>query len=152
MKKMFLMALIALGLTAVSCSDDDKKETKAVIDANTLPEAAKIFVETHFAGITYIRVEKQSRPDDDGSIYDVYLSNGFEIDFDANGNWKDIDGNHQAIPTAIIPAPIAEYVTTNYALAIITTIEIEKHGYDIELSSDIDLVFNPNGEFVRVDN
>lgn len=151
MKKVFLMALIALGFTAVSCSDDDKNETKKIIEANMLPEAAKTFVETHFTGTTYIRVEKQSRPDDDGSIYDVYLSNGFEIDFDANGNWKDIDGKHLAIPTAIIPAPIAEYVTTNYASAIITTIEIEKHGYDIELSNDTDLVFNANGEFVRVD-
>lgn len=151
MKKMFLMALVATGLMGAACSDDDTDGTETVIQAAELPQAGRTFVETHFPGATYTRVEKQSRADRDGSIYDVHLSNGFEIDFTAEGAWTDIDGNHQAVPPAIIPASIAQYVTTNYASQSVTTIEIESHGYDVELSNDVDLVFNTNGEFVRID-
>lgn len=150
MKKLFLFALAAFSLTAISCSDDDNnKET--VIDAAQLPEAAKVFVETHFAGATFTRVEHQAVPDSDGSVYDTRLSNGFEIDFDAEGNWTDIDGNNQTVPDAIVPQPILDYVAANYATATVTAIEIERHGYDIELSNGTDLVFNENGEFIRID-
>jgi len=151
MKKMFLMALAAIGLMGAACSDDDTNGTETVIQATELPQAARTFVETHFPGITYTRVEKQSRADRDGSIYDVHLSNGFEIDFTAEGTWTDIDGNNQAVPAGILPASIAQYVTANYASQSVTTIEIERHGYDVELSNDVDLVFNANGEFVRID-
>ncbi|MGQ2982504.1 PepSY-like domain-containing protein [Flavobacterium sp.] len=151
MKKMFLMALAATALMGAACSDDDNNGTETVIQATELPQAARNFVETHFPGITYTRVEKQSKADRDGSIYDVHLSNGFEIDFTADGAWTDIDGNNQAVPAAILPASIAQYVTANYASRSVTTIEIERHGYDVELSNDVDLVFNANGEFVRID-
>ena len=149
MKKLFLFALAAFSLIAVSCSDDDNKET--VINAAQLPEAARLFAEAHFPGATFTRVEQQSVADSDGSVYDTRLSNGFEIDFDAEGNWTDIDGNSQTVPNAIVPQAILDYVAANYASSTVTTIEIENHGYDIELSNGTDLVFNENGEFIRID-
>lgn len=149
MKKLFLFALAAFLLTAVSCSDDDNKEK--IIDAAQLPETAKMFAEAHLPEATFTRVEHQSVPDSDGSVYDTKLSNGFEIDFDSDGNWTDIDGNNQTVPDAIVPQPILDYVAANYASSTVTTIEIENHGYDIELSNGTDLVFNENGEFIRID-
>ena len=140
-------------LVLTSCSNDDNASTnEVVIEANALPETAQNFVTTHFPDATYRRIEKQNIADDDGSVYDVHLSNGFEIDFDINGNWTDIDGGQTAIPTAIIPEAIVNYVTTTYPSLFITTIEIEPTGYDVELSNELDLVFNPQGEFVRIDN
>lgn len=154
MKKIIALAFTAvLSFTALSCSDDDNKKTnETVINAAQLPQAARDFIAAHFAGVTYTRIEKDAIPDDDGSVYDVYLSNGFEIDFDVNGNWTDIDGNNQAIPTAIIPIPIADYVTANYTGTAITKIEIESYGYEVELSNGIDLIFDTNGNFIRIDN
>ncbi len=149
-KGLFLATTILL---AVSCSNDDNSNTnEVVIEASALPETARNFIAIHFPDVTYKRIEKQSIPDDDDSIYDVYLSNGFEIDFDANGNWTDIDGGNTAIPTAIIPEPITAYLTANYPNLFITIIEIEPTGYDVELSNNLDLVFNPQGEFVRIGN
>ncbi|MCW4467507.1 PepSY-like domain-containing protein [Flavobacterium sp. MFBS3-15] len=151
MKKMFFIALAAISLMGAACNDDDNNGTDTIIQATDLPQAARSFVETHFPGATYTRVEKQSRADSDGSIYDVQLSNGFEIDFTAQGAWTDIDGNHQAIPAAIVPASISQYVTANYASQSVTNIGIERHGYDVELSNDVELVFNTNGQFIRID-
>ena len=153
MKRVIALAFTAvLSFTALSCSDDDNDKTNdTIIESAQLPQAARDFIATHFPDVTYTRVEKESRPDDDGSIYDVHLSNGFEIDFDVDGNWTDIDGNKQAIPTAIIPVPITNYVTANYAGTTVNTIEIESYGYDVELSNGIDLVFDVSGGFVRID-
>ena len=140
-------------LILASCSSDDNENNNSnVIESNALPENARNFITTDFPEATYTLVKQNSVADDDGSIYDVYLSNGFEIDFDTNGNWTDVDGNTQAVPVAIIPASITSYVTANYAGQTINTIEIETTGYDIELSSGLDLVFNAQGEFIRVDS
>lgn len=140
-------------LILASCSSDDNENNNSnVIESSALPENARNFITTHFPEATYTLVKQNSVADDDGSIYDVYLSNGFEIDFDVNGNWTDVDGNTQAVPVAIIPASITSYVTANYVGQTINTIEIEATGYDIELSSGLDLVFNAQGEFIRVDS
>ncbi len=29
-----------------------------------------------------------------------------KMEFDSNGNWKEVDGNHQKIPNGFIPASI----------------------------------------------
>lgn len=140
-KGLFLATTILL---AASCSNDDNSNTnEVIIEASALPETTRNFISTHFPDAAYRRIEKQNIPNNDGSIYDIYLSNGFEIDFDANGNWTNVDGGNTAIPTAIIPEPITAYVTANYPNLFITTIEIESTGYDVELSNDLDLVFNP---------
>jgi len=151
LKNVLLGALFAsAGL--VSCSNDDNgNSNETVIEASALPENARTFVTTHFPTATYVRVEKQNIADDDGSIYDAHLSNGFEIDFDTNGNWTDVDGNANAVPTAIVPEAITNYVTLTYPNQFISTIEIEITGYDVELSNDLDLKFTAQGEFIGME-
>jgi hypothetical protein len=152
MKKIILTGFIALSFlfTTTSCdSDDDNNES--VINASDLPKAADTFVTTYFPNATYIAVTKQNIADINGSIYDVKLSNNFDIDFDANGNWIDIDGNHQAVPVALVPEKIQTYVTTNYPNQFVTSIDNEKTTVDVELSNDLDLVFDLQGNFLRID-
>lgn len=137
-----------------SCSNDDNNDgnTSTVIEFSALPENARTFLTTHFPGVESRMIKQNAIADDDGSIYDVYLNNGFEIDFDSNGNWTDVDGNTQAVPTAIVPEAITTHVTANYAGQTINTIEIERTGYDIELSNGLDLVFDSQGQFIRIDS
>lgn len=152
MKKIFLTAFIALSLllTTTSCdSDDDNNES--VINVTDLPKAADTFVTTYFPNTTYALITKQNIADLDGSLYDVKLSNNFEIDFDANGNWIDIDGNHQAVPVALIPEKIQTYVTTNYPNQFVTSIDKEKTTVEVEISNNLDLVFDLQGNFLRID-
>lgn len=130
---------------------DGDNHNEVVVNPTTLPETAKTLISTHFPNATIRLVEKQNNANANGSIYDVSLSNGFEIDFDANGNWTEIDGNHQEIPTALIPEKINFYITTNYPDLFITSIDNEKTYFDIELSNDLDLVFDALGNFLRID-
>lgn len=152
MKKIIQTSFIALSLllTMTSCdSDDDNKES--AISASDLPIAATTFVTTYFPNATYLTIKKQYKADNDGSIYDVHLTNGFEVDFDANGNWIDIDGNHQAIPVELVPEKIQTYITTNYANQFAISIDKEPTYIEVELSNNLELVFDLQGNFLRID-
>ena len=152
MKKIILTGFIALSLllSTTSCdNDDDNKES--TINAADLPKSADTFVTTYFPNTTYVLITKQNIADNDGSIYDVKLSNNFEIDFDANGNWIDIDGNNQAVPVELVPEKIQTYVTTNYPNQFVTSIDNETTYTEVELSNNIELVFDLQGNFLRID-
>ncbi|MBE8728032.1 PepSY-like domain-containing protein [Flavobacterium hungaricum] len=151
MKRILLSGFIALSLllTTTSCDNDDDHDT--VITAADLPAAATGFITAYFPNATYQSIKKQNKADSDGSIYDVYLTNGFDIDFDVNGNWVDIDGNYQAIPVELIPEKINAYVTTNYPNLFVTSIDNETTSTEVELSNNLELVFDLQGNFLRID-
>lgn len=147
------MAVFAVFFSFTACNnDDDQNNTETVIDYAELSETCKSIVETHFPDSTVLLVEKKNVPDTDGTVYEVKLDNGMEIDFTNDCTWTDIDGNNQQIPYALVPEPILTYVQTHYQAPIfIEGIDKEPFGYEVELSNDLDLIFNSDGEFVRID-
>ncbi|MBQ7441272.1 MAG: PepSY-like domain-containing protein [Prevotella sp.] len=52
----------------------------------------------------------------------------------------------------MIPEVIKQYVNENFPESIITKIEKERYGYDIELSNDLELKFNKQGYILRMDD
>lgn len=149
-RRFFTIAFLALGaFTFVSCSDDDDNTNETMIEAQDLPENARNFVSTYFPTAEYSRVEENSVIENDGTMYEVDLSNNFEIDFTAEGNWVDVDGNDQEIPGGIVPQKIAEYVSENYPDLSITGIDTESSGYEVELSNDLDVFFDTEENFVK---
>jgi hypothetical protein len=155
MKKIILSGFIALALlfTTTSCSsdNDDDDNNEYIISADDLPKLATTFVTSYFPSATYKQIKKQNIPDSDGSIYDVLLSNNFEIDFDIDGNWVDIDGNNQAIPVELIPEKINTYVKENYPDQSVTAIDNEKTYIEIDLTNNLELIFDIEGNFIRID-
>ena len=152
MKKVILSGFIALSLlfSTTSCNnDDDDRET--VITAADLPTTATTFATTYFPNTTYTLVQKKNTVDSDGSLYEVKLSSNFEIEFDANGNWIDVDGNNQVVPTGIIPEKIQTYVTTNYSDQSVTSIDKETAYIEVKLSNNVELIFDLQGNFIRID-
>lgn len=154
MKKILLSSLLLLLSMSlfISCSDDDDDDI--IIQSSELPQAAQNFVSTHFNGETYLRIEKDKKPDADGSLYEVYLSNGFKAEFDTNGLWVEVDGEMQPVPSSIIkllPEAIPNYVKATYPAQYIVSIDKKIYGFNIELNYDLDLVFNHEGNFIGID-
>lgn len=153
MKLTWLAAFLMTGsaLTFTACDKDDPIETG--VSYAELPHAGKAVIETHFDQHTVANITRKQRPDTDGTLYEVRLSNGIEIDLDKDGNWTDIDGNRQALPDALIPAPILQYVRQQYpAPLFIEGIDKEPYGYQVDLSNDVDLRFGANGNFLGIDD
>lgn len=83
--------------------------------------------------------------------FTVTLSNNTEIEFRRDGHWKEVDGNGKEIPTTLIVQPILDYVTKNYPNEKITKIDYSLSKIEIDLSNKIDLEFDKDGKFIKID-
>lgn len=119
-------------------------------DANTLPSKAHEVLARNFtSAISLVKEEK-----DFGSVseYEVTLTDGSEVTFSGDGDWKSVETpNNIAVPAGIVPTAISNYVRQKHAGALIVGIEKNKKGYDVELSNGIDMQFDKTGNFVAYD-
>ena len=145
MKKMllFVMAIASLAIIP-ACAND------IMIPTKKLPKIAQEFLNTHFAGKNVVKaIHDRDITDND---YTVWLDNGTKIEFDSKGNWESIKNKSSYVADSVIPAKIKEYVTTNYPSLGIVKIEKSLYGYEVELSNDLDLKFDSDGNFQRIDD
>lgn len=162
MKKNFLlMALFTLALTFSACSNDDDNDNSnggTTVSYENLPSESKQFITDHFADYDVTKTLQQV------SNYTVSLSkttttsgSNYEIEFDAQGGWIEIEGLNDAVlpdnVLALIPRSILSYVAQNYPDRGITEIKKETYGYKIDLTGtlDVELAFDTNGEFLAAD-
>ena len=145
MKRRFYLVVFAFVgmLFLVSCGD------KAVAPTQ-LPPEIQSFVQQTFPGqaITFANKDRELF----GSKYEVVLADGTQIDFDSDNTWDKIESRTNPVPAALIPAPIATYVSTNFAAVPIVKIDKERYGYEIELANDLELKFNQQGALMEVDD
>ena len=146
MKKsvLFFAALVCMLMHSVSSFAGDR-----IIPAEQLPAAAKTFIQKTFPGqtVSYAKIDFDGR-----KKYEVRLSNGTEVEFDKNGNWDKVDCNYSAVPASLVPTNIANYVKTHFAGAKVVKIDKERHGYDVELSNELELKFNKKGQLMNIDD
>ncbi|PWN66959.1 hypothetical protein C1631_019790 [Chryseobacterium phosphatilyticum] len=121
------------------------------ISANQLPKTAKTFLYTHFKGIP-VSSAIEDREIYGVDEYKVYLNNGMKMEFDSKGSWKEVDGKHQKIPYGFIPASIKNYSTKNFPNTFIIKIEKKRWSYKTELSNGLELEFDRNGNFKKIDD
>ena len=145
MKKLFLSLLFAMFAVMPILADND-----AVITKEELPEKSQIFLTRHFDAIDilYVKAEREM-----GVVtsYDVTLEGNVKVEFNRSGEWLSVDCEHGQVPESIIPRPILEYVTRRFSKAYVAEIERNLFGYEVKLNNDLELDFDKNGEFVRVD-
>ncbi len=145
MRKMILNLFVAFVVSSffVSCKDDD-----TVVGISDVPSVGQSFITQYFSNLTVSRVEKES----DGG-YDVYFTNGTEIDFDANGNWENVDAaDGQTLSnTEFIPQTIKAYLVEMYPNYPINGIEKTSTGYEVELVGfQGEVTFDLNGNYTGI--
>ena len=118
-------------------------------NAQSLPEPITTFIKQQFPNATIAGVEPDH--DNGGLEYDVYLSDGTQLDFDANNQWKKVE-SMKGVPAFFIPKAIANHVKSNYQNVVITKINKEYNGYEVELANGVDLNFDRSGRFMGMDD
>ena len=144
---LFILAVISL-LGLQSC---ENYVPFGNISPDKLPSASSAFIEQHFPGETILLAEKELNAG--VTEYDVKLSDGTEITFDKDGEWKGVNCGTRQVPDAIVPSNILEYVTQNFPEAFITEIEFKTlvKRYQVELNVDVELHFDKDGNLVNID-
>jgi len=143
MKNLLTIAFI-LFVFCTSC-DNDKDE---VVDETRLPAIAQEFVQIHFPTAKINQVVRDK--DNNETDYDVILDSGTKLAFDENGNVKDIESKTK-LPDAAIPSQLVDYVTENYPADHIIEWEKDRMDQEVKLSNNLELKFDLNGKFLRID-
>ena len=144
--KKFLLSLffIVTSLTMVCAKDI------IVQDYEALPQKGKEFITKYFANeqFSYMKIDDDTFKKD----YEVYFKNGAKIEFNDKGEWKEVTSKKVPIPAGIVPNAITSYVNANYSQNRIIEIQKKSYGYEIELYSKVDLIFDKGGKFKRIDH
>ena len=129
-----MICLFAFGV--IGCKVDSEK----VIDIKQLPTLASSFVNAHFPDHKVAVVKMES-----GLLsksYEVYFANGDHIDFDAKGVWEEVECKSSAVPSAVVPESIREYVAKTYPEEQIKKLEKDRWKYEVKLSNHIELTLD----------
>lgn len=146
MKKYFVaVALLFAGIVGAYA---DGKERPISVDQ--LPKAAQEFVNTHFKDLTvaYVVADRDLVKEE----YEIVFTDRTEVDFRENGEWKSVDRKYAALPEAIVPQQIRDYmVAQRYDNLEVRKIERKAYGWEVELSNGIEIEFDKNFKVVDID-
>lgn len=147
MKK--ILSLLVLAVVAVQFAFAGDVITKDVMQ---LPLQARNFMKQYFPNptISHIKIESEVL---EAKKYDVQLADGTEIDFDSKGNWMQVDCKKAAVPAALVPAFVKEYMKANgFHSELVTQIERDRAGYEVDLNTGLSLKFSKKGKFRKADH
>lgn len=130
--------------STVSTSMDDNVEQ--------VPDAVLAYIAANYPAATILSIETESE-DDNAVTYEVYLSDGTEVYFDADGNFlldeTSTDSDDSDVVVTDLPQAILDYVAANYPDAVIESANGEDNGaIEVELSTGLDLYFDADGNFI----
>lgn len=150
--KKFITLTVALATITTSLIAAPRTifDDERAIKYSELPTAAQEFIAEHFdkEQVSYTMLED----DIFRKEYKVVMSNGTKIEFDGDGAWNQVDCRYTSVPTAIVPAKIAEYVTKNYPEAKITELKRESHEWEVQLTGGLELTFNRDFKLTDIDD
>ncbi|MBQ5731112.1 MAG: PepSY-like domain-containing protein [Bacteroidaceae bacterium] len=146
MKKLFFITLAILSLSFTTAkADNDRVISKEKLPANTLQ-----FISTHFAGlkISYVKEERDLFEKN----YQVVFTDGTKLEFQRNGEWKEIDCRYSQVPAAIIPEAIKKYVSEHYPNEKFLQIDHDRNDYEVKLSNRLELTFDKKFNIIDIDD
>ncbi|MFV0471373.1 MAG: PepSY-like domain-containing protein [Paludibacteraceae bacterium] len=143
MKSLKFLSLLFFVIIVASCDDDN------ILSQSEIPTKIMTYKTTHFPENGIVRAIKDTERNT--TKYELYLSGNFELDFNSACEIIDIDGTSQ-LPNSVIPQAILDYVSQNYASNVITDWELELNHQQVELNNSVELEFEMNGTFIRIDN
>lgn len=147
--KLNLRSFLTVFVAVVSMTLSASCEKESIIDATRLPDEAQSFISTYFSTANVVTVMKEGS----GVFaeYDVMLADGTRLSFDRNGEWTDVDCGSLAVPAGIVPGEISTKVAELYPKSLITGIDRDSEGYEVELDNGVELSFSKKLALKEVD-
>ena len=155
-------------------NEEDEYQNLSDTDlSSSIQQKITAYINENHSGETITEVEIENQ------IIEVELSGNIELSFDLNGdflsteaendqdndddnddNENDDNENDENEYSSLsgsnlsksVQQKISDYISTNYPNDTVTKVEIENQKIEVELSSGIELIFDINGNFVRLDD
>lgn len=145
MKRLITLAICLFAFIGFTKADDDKP-----IQVKDLPKKAQEFIQQNFSAkdVSLAKEEK----DFWDKKYEIVFVNGEKVEFNKNGDWKEIDCKFSEVPAAVIPQAIKDVVNKQYPDAKILKIERDDKKYEVKLNNRMELKFTPDFKLYDIDN
>ncbi|MFD1095554.1 PepSY-like domain-containing protein [Salegentibacter chungangensis] len=165
MKKLMILSLAGIGFIAISaCSNDDDAgnsspevnlnatafSSDSHVNTSALPQPILDYITTNYPDQVIREAEIE-----DNNNYEVELSNGLELIFDAEGNFLGVDDDGEDnfgddhLDASELPQKIKDFLNTYFEGETVEEAEIENNGHiKVELDSDVKLIFDAEGNFL----
>lgn len=141
--------LLAIVMAMFVCVAVVKADNEVPVTVNELPATAQTFINTHFKDKKVALAKKET-----GFFelsYDVIFTDGNKLEFDRNGNWKEVNCKYSSVPAAVVPQQISDYVEANYAGINILSIEKDDREYEVRLANRVELTFTLQFQLLDID-
>ena len=145
MKKLAFLLLCVFVSVQTTFADREKP-----ISFEQLPQAAQAFVKQNFANAKVAFTKQET--DFLQKSYDVVFINGDKIEFNGDGQWREIRCRNSNVPEAAIPTGIKKFVNENYPGVNVIQIEKDRYEYEVKLSNFWEIKFDLNCNVIGMDS
>jgi hypothetical protein len=142
MKK--IVVLLALVMPLLASAADRP------VEFDQLPSHAKAFVAKYFADakVSFATVDREPLE----TSYDVTFVDGRKVEFNAKGEWTEVDCRRSAVPAGIIPKAVAKYVAAHHPDNFVCEASRDRRDCEVTLDNGLELKFNHKFALVEIDN
>lgn len=120
---------------------------KKKIQPSQLPEKAIVFIESNFTSVALRQCMQFT--EGDNIRYKAVLADDTEIDFNTNGDWKEIDGKVHSIQPTFLGQAIIGYLKKNAPGQRLLKATTDQKTITATLINGQQYTFDASGKFVR---
>ena len=136
---LLLVAMMVISFNA-------KADHDQVITFDQMPEAAQVLLKQHFANKVPLVVTV------DWDDYTIRYESGEKVEFDKQGNWKEIDCRSSLVPVELIPEEIKANINATFPNAIILKLDRNRRGYEVKLNNGLEVEYSPSFQIIDIDD
>ena len=133
-------------LVAMLVSFNAKADHDQVITFDQMPEAAQALHKQYFANKVPLVVTV------DWDDYTIMYESGEKVEFDKQGNWKEINCRSSQVPAELIPEQIKANIASTFPGAIILKIDRNRRGYEVKLNNGFEVEYDHSFQVIDIDD
>ena len=136
---LLLVAMFAVSFNA-------KADHDQVITFNQMPQAAQTFLKQYFGDKVPLVVTM------DWDDYTIVYDSGEKVEYDKQGNWKEMDCRSSHVPTELIPEQIKTHIKSTFPGTTILKLDRNRRGYEVKLNNGLEVEYNRAFQVIDIDD
>jgi hypothetical protein len=144
-KIMKKIIFILLALVTIICLPI-KADNDRVITFDQLPQKAQALLKKNFENKVPLVITA------DWDDYKVMYQSGEKVEFDKNGEWKEIECKTSMVPVELIPEQIKAHVNATFPGTTIIKLDRDRRGYSVKLNNGMEPEYNKQFQLIGLDD
>lgn len=137
---------ILLLATMLAISFNAKADHDQIINFNEMPEAAQALLKQYFADKVPLVVTV------DWDDYTIVYDSGEKVEFDKQGNWKEINCRTSGVPVELIPEQIKSHINATFPGTKVLKLDRNRRGYEVKLNNGLEVEYDPTFQIIDIDD